>query len=131
MIENYIPIGLMLLFCVAFGIMMSKASEWLGPKNPNEQKLSTYESGMEPIHSARHRISVKFYLVAMLFIIFDIEVVFLYPWAVNFRELGIAGFAEMLIFIAVLMLGLLYVWKKGALEWSRDARESHTEERIA
>jgi NADH-quinone oxidoreductase subunit A len=72
---------------------------------------------MEPIHTAHERISVKFYLVAMLFIIFDIEVVFLYPWAVNFRELGMYGFIEMLIFIAVLGVGLIYVWRKGALDW--------------
>jgi NADH-quinone oxidoreductase subunit A len=117
MIENYIPIGLMLIAAVLFGVVMSKASEWFGPKNPTEVKQSTYESGMEPIRTARERISVKFYLVAMLFIIFDIEVVFLYPWAVNFRELGMFGFIEMMIFIAVLMLGYLYVWKKGALEW--------------
>ena len=107
----------MLVFAVAFGIVMSKASQWLGPKNPNEQKLSTYESGMEPVRSAHERISVKFYMVAMLFIIFDIEVVFLYPWAVNFRELGMFGFVEMFVFITILMLGYLYIWKKGALEW--------------
>jgi NADH-quinone oxidoreductase subunit A len=117
MLEQYIPIGIMLVFAVAFGIVMSKASQWLGPKNPNEQKLSTYESGMEPVRSAHERISVKFYMVAMLFIIFDIEVVFLYPWAVNFRELGMFGFVEMFVFITILMLGYLYIWKKGALEW--------------
>lgn len=118
MLEQYIPIGLMLMIAVLFGVVMSRASEWFGPKNPTEVKQSTYESGMEPIRTARERISVKFYLVAMLFIIFDIEVVFLYPWAVNFRELGMFGFVEMLIFITVLMLGFLYVWKKGALEWN-------------
>ena len=107
----------MALFGIAFGVILSKASEWLGPKNPTEQKLSTYESGMDPIKGAHERFSVKFYLVAMLFIIFDIEVVFLYPWAVNLRQLGMFGFVEMLIFVAILMLGYLYVWKKGALEW--------------
>ncbi|HTK82585.1 MAG TPA: NADH-quinone oxidoreductase subunit A [Bacteroidota bacterium] len=117
MLENYIPIGIMLLFGVAFAVVMSKASEWFGPKNPNEVKLSTYESGMEPIRTAHERVSVKYYLVAMLFIIFDIEVVFLYPWAVNFRMLGMFGLIEMLIFIAILMFGYLYVWKKGALKW--------------
>ena len=117
MLASYIPIGIMMLCAIAFGVVMSKASEWLGPKNPTEQKLSTYESGMEPVRAANERISVKFYIVAMLFIIFDIEVVFLYPWAVNFRELGMFGLLEMFIFIAVLMLGFLYVWKKGALEW--------------
>ncbi len=117
MLENYIPIGIMIFFGLAFGIVMSKASEWFGPKNPTEQKLSTYESGMEPIRSAHERVSVKYYLVAMLFIIFDIEVVFLYPWAVNLRSLGVSGFVEMLVFIGILMLGYLYLWKKGALEW--------------
>ena len=117
MLEQYIPIGIMIILGVGFGVVMSKASEWLGPKNPTEQKMSTYESGMEPVRSAHERFSVKFYLVAMLFIIFDIEVVFLYPWAVNFRELGILGFVEMVVFIAILMVGYLYVWKKGALEW--------------
>lgn len=118
MIENYIPIGIMMVLGIAFAVVMSKASEWLGPKNANDQKLSTYESGMEPIRSARERISVKFYLIAMLFILFDIEVVFLYPWAVNFKALGTFGFIEMVIFIAILLAGYAYVWKKGALDWS-------------
>jgi len=117
MIENYIPIGIMFLFAVAFAVVMSKASEWFGPKNPTETKLSTYESGMEPIRTAHERVSVKYYLVAMLFIVFDIEVVFLYPWAVNFKLLGMFGFIEMLVFIGILMMGYLYVWKKGALQW--------------
>ena len=118
MIENYVPIGILMAMGIAFGVVMSKMSEWLGPKNPTEQKLSTYESGMEPIRTARERMSVKFYLIAMLFILFDIEVVFLYPWAVNFKALGVFGFVEMLIFIAILLAGYAYVWKKGALEWS-------------
>jgi NADH-quinone oxidoreductase subunit A len=117
MLGNYIPIGIMILFGVVFAVVMSKASEWLGPKNPTEQKLSTYESGMEPVRTARERVSVKYYLVAMMFIIFDIEVVFLYPWAVNFRALGLFGLIEMFVFIAILMFGYLYVWKKGALKW--------------
>jgi NADH-quinone oxidoreductase subunit A len=123
MIETYIPIGLMMVCALAFGIFMSKASEIFGPKNPTEQKLTTYESGMEPIRAANERITVKYYLVAMLFIIFDIEVVFLYPWAVNFRELGMFGFVEMLVFIVILFAGYIYVWKKGALDWSPIKRE--------
>ena len=117
MLEHYIPIGIIVLIGIAFGIVMSKASEWFGPKNPTAVKLSTYESGMEPIKSARERVSVKYYMVAMLFILFDIEVVFLYPWAVNVRQLGLFGFVEMFVFIAILMLGYVYLWKKGALEW--------------
>lgn len=117
MIENYIPIGILMLIAIVFGVVMSKASEWLGPKHPTDEKLTTYESGMEPIGTARERFSVKFYMVAMLFIIFDVEVVFLYPWAVNFKELGLFGFLTMVVFIATLLLGYVYVWKKGALEW--------------
>ena len=117
MLEQYIPIGIMLVFGIAFGVVMSKAGEWFGPKNPTESKLSTYESGMEPVRSANERVSVKYYMVAMLFILFDIEVIFLYPWAVNFRELGMFGFIEMAVFLLVLALGYLYLWRKGALKW--------------
>ncbi len=117
MLEGYMPILIMLVFGALFGVVMSKSSEWFGPKNPTEEKLSTYESGMEPIRTARERFSVKFYLVAMFFIIFDIEVVFLFPWAVNFKQLGWFGFAEMFIFIFILLIGYLYIVRKGALEW--------------
>ena len=117
MIEQYIPIGIMILFAVAFGIVLVNINKWIGPRRPNEEKLSTYESGMEPVKTARERISVKFYLVAMIFIVFDIEIVFMYPWAVKFRELGMFGLIEMLVFIAILLVGFLYVWRKGALEW--------------
>ena len=117
MIEQYIPIGIMILFAGAFGIFLVNVNKLLGPRKPNEEKLSTYESGMEPVKTARERFSVKFYLVAMLFIVFDIEIVFMYPWAVKFRELGMLGLVEMLVFIAILLVGFLYVWKKGALKW--------------
>lgn len=117
MIEDYLPIGLMLMIGIGFGVIMSKVSEWFGPRKPTEEKLTTYESGMEPIRSARERISVKFYMVAMLFIIFDIEVVFLYPWAVNFRILGWFGLIEMFVFIGILLLGYVYILRKGALRW--------------
>ncbi len=120
MLEYYIPIGFLLLIAIVLSIVLSKLSQWVGPKNPSDVKQSTYESGMPPVRSARERFSIKFYLVAMLFIVFDIEVVFLYPWAVNYRQLGLFGFVEMVIFIAILMLGLLYVWRVGALEWGRD-----------
>ncbi len=117
MLSDYIPMGIMLLFGVAFAIFMSKASRIFGPKHPDEVKLSTYESGMEPVKTARERVSIKYYMVTMLFILFDIEVVFLYPWAVSFRELGLTGYVEVFVFIAVLMIGLVYLWKKGALKW--------------
>ncbi len=115
--EAYLPIVLMTGLGVIAGLVFTNINRWIGPKRPSEEKLSTYESGMEPVKSARERFSVKFYLVAMLFILFDIEIVFMYPWAVKFRELGFAGFVEMLVFIAVLLVGYLYILKKGALEW--------------
>ena len=89
----------------------------LSPRNQTTAKLETFECGNEPSGSAWGRFSVKFYLTAILFIIFDVEVVFMYPWAVQFRKLGWFGFAEMIIFIGILTIGLLYVWRKGALEW--------------
>lgn len=117
MIEQYTPIAMMILFGLLAGIVFTNINKWIGPKRPSEEKLSTYESGMEPVKTARERFSVKFYLVAMLFIIFDIEIVFMYPWAVMFRQLGVFGFVEMMVFIAVLLVGYLYILKKGALRW--------------
>lgn len=115
--ESYIPIFMMLGFAAIFGVVMVKLNEWLGPKRPSEEKLSTYESGMEPVRTARERFSVKFYMVAVLFILFDIEVVFLYPWAVTFKQLGVFGFVTMVVFILILLIGYFYIWRKGALEW--------------
>jgi len=117
MLSQYLPIAIMILFAIGFGVFLVNINRWIGPRNPNEEKLSTYESGMEPVRSARERFSVKFYLVAMLFIIFDIEIVFMYPWAVQFRELGVSGFIEMLVFIGILVVGYLYILRKGALRW--------------
>ncbi|MGH7443742.1 MAG: NADH-quinone oxidoreductase subunit A [Longimicrobiales bacterium] len=93
-------------------------SHVVSPFRPTPAKAAPYESGMMPLGDTRERFSIKFYMVAILFIVFDIEVVFLVPWAVQFRQLGLFGFIEMLIFIAVLLVGFIYVWKKGALEWA-------------
>lgn len=117
MLEQYVPIGIMVLIGVVAGLVFTSINRFLGPRRPSEEKLSTYESGMEPVRSARERFSVKYYLVAMLFIVFDIEIVFMYPWAVKFRELGWFGFADMLVFIGILLVGYLYILKKGALRW--------------
>src|SRR6201987_5356702 len=95
------------------------ASYVLGVKKPDPRKLVPYECGVTPIGTARERFSVKFYLVAMLFLLFDIEAVFLFPWAILYRDLKLFGFFEMLLFIAAVMAGYVYVWKKGALEWER------------
>lgn len=117
MLEQYVPIVILVTLAVLFGVFLTQVNKLIGPRRPNDEKLSTYESGMEPVRSARERFSVKYYLVAMLFIVFDIEIVFMYPWAVKFRELGIFGFVEMLVFIGVLLAGYLYILKKGALRW--------------
>lgn len=115
--SSYLPIFLMIVVSFSLAFLLLKLHQLLGPKNPNVEKLKTYESGMEPIGSAHERFSVKFYMVAVLFILFDIEIVFMYPWAVNFRELGVFGFVEMILFILTLAIGYLYILKKGALKW--------------
>ncbi len=117
MIENYLPIGIIIAIAIVFGLVMTRVNEWFGPKRPSEEKMTTYESGMEPVRTAHERFSVKFFLIAVFFIIFDIEIVFLYPWAVNFRSLGMFGFIEMLVFLGILLIGFYYIWKKGALKW--------------
>ena len=117
MIEQYIPALVMILTGIGFGLISAKAHEWLGPYRPNKQKSSTYESGMPPVSSAHERFSIKFYLVAMLFILFDIEVVFMYPWAVSFGSLGSFALWAMLLFISTLFVGYVYIVKKGALKW--------------
>ncbi|MBX2992408.1 MAG: NADH-quinone oxidoreductase subunit A [Bacteroidetes bacterium] len=117
MIEQYVPIGIMMVVAIVFGIVLANINKWIGPKRPSDEKLSTYESGMEPVKTARERFSIKFYMVAMLFIVFDIEIVFMYPWAVKFKELGLFGFVEMTVFILILLVGFVYVWRKGALKW--------------
>lgn len=121
MIENYIPILIVLAIGVVFALATVFSSIIFGPQRPNSEKLSTYESGMKPVGTTNERISVKYYLVAMLFIIFDLEVIFIYPWAVQFKKLfgeyGISVFYSMLIFLIVLELGYLYVFKKGGFKW--------------
>jgi NADH-quinone oxidoreductase subunit A len=121
MIVQYIPIFIVFVVAVGFAVVTVFSSEIIGPKRPNKVKLSTYESGMTPVGTTKERISVKYYLVAMLFIIFDLEVIFVYPWAVQFRKLigeyGTPIFVSMLIFLVVLELGYLYAYKKGGFKW--------------
>jgi NADH-quinone oxidoreductase subunit A len=92
-------------------------SLFLGPRNPTVRKLQPYESGIQPLDTVRRRFPVRFHLIAMLFIVFDIEAIFFYPWAVNYKRLGLFGLVEMVIFIAILLVGYVYIWKKGAFEW--------------
>src|SRR6201981_67664 len=119
MTESWAPIGIFFILVAGFGTVALVGSYFLGVKKPNPRKLSPYECGVHPIGTARERFSVKFYLVAMLFLLFDIEAVFLFPWAVVYRDLKLFGFFEMLLFIAAVLAGYIYVWKKGALEWER------------
>jgi NADH-quinone oxidoreductase subunit A len=110
-----------LLFVVGFAVVIPVAfvilSTRLGPRRPNPVKTEPYESGIVPIPAPERKFQVRFYLVAVSFLLFDVEMVFLFPWAVRFRELGWFGFVAMLIFLGVLVLGLIYEWRKGALEW--------------
>jgi NADH-quinone oxidoreductase subunit A len=117
MAAQYIPVLLMFGLGLVVVLVFIGLGKLLGPRNQTPAKLAAFECGNEPTGSAWGRFSVKFYLTAILFIIFDVEVVFMYPWAVQFRQLGWFGFAEMGVFIGVLTIGLLYVWRKGALEW--------------
>jgi len=121
MIEDYIPVFIVLAVALIFGTVVVWSSTLIGPQRPNKEKTSTYESGMKPVGTARERISIKYYLVAMFFIIFDLEVIFIYPWAVEFKRLfgqnGISVFISMLIFLVVLELGYLYAYKKGGFKW--------------
>jgi NADH-quinone oxidoreductase subunit A len=117
MSHPYFP--LLVIFALAAVVVLALLliASKLGPKSTNPAKAEPFESGNPPRGDARHRFSVKFYLVAMLFLIFDLEVVFLYPWAIYFRQLGIFGLVQMGIFLFILTVGYIYVWKKGALEW--------------
>ena len=117
MLDNYLPILVLIAIALAFALGSVVFSWLIGQKKPSAVKLAPYECGMPLVGTARERFSVKFYIIAMLFIVFDIEAVFLYPWAVMFKRLGMFGFVEMGVFIVILLVGYVYVWKKGALEW--------------
>ena len=117
MLGAYLPILVLVIIAVCFGMGSLIFSTLIGQKKPSTVKLAPYECGCEPVGTARERFSIKFYLIAMLFILFDIEAVFLYPWSVIFKRLGMFGLMEMGVFIAILFVGYVYVWKKGALEW--------------
>ncbi|MDQ3193804.1 MAG: NADH-quinone oxidoreductase subunit A [Bacteroidota bacterium] len=121
MLDSYIPIFIILAISVLFAVVNVKFSSLLGPSRPSKEKLSTYESGVEPVGTAHDRFSIKFYMVAVLFILFDIEVVFLYPWAVSFLSLDkikmIYSFYSAMVFILILLVGYIYILRKGALKW--------------
>jgi NADH-quinone oxidoreductase subunit A len=116
-LQAYAPLVLQLLIAAVLASLLVSLSSLIGWRKPNRAKQQAYECGMEPTGDAREPFSVRFYLVAMVFILFDVEAIFLYPWAFVFRELKLYGFVEMMIYIAILLVGYIYLWKKGALDW--------------
>ena len=117
MLENYLPILVFLVMGIMFGVVPVIAGFLLGPRRPETAKLSPYECGFEAFEDSRMKFDVRYYLVAILFIIFDLEIAFLFPWAIILDEIGVFGFIAMMIFLAILVIGFIYEWKRGALEW--------------
>ena len=124
-LADYLPIGLMFVLGVGFASVAMWLSWRISPKNPTPEKLAPYECGIVPLQEPAQRFPVKFYIVAMLFVIFDVELIFLFAWAVQFDNLGWAGIAAMAIFVALLAETLVYVWKRGALDWNVATRERY------
>lgn len=114
---DFLPIIFQMLVALGFVVLTMFGTHKLGPKRKTKDKLTPFESGIEVIGNARNPISIKYFLVAILFVLFDVEVIFMYPWAVNFRDLGKDGLVEMFVFMGTLLLGFIYVIKKGALDW--------------
>jgi NADH-quinone oxidoreductase subunit A len=117
MLENYFPILLFIFIALVFGGILVAAGAVLAPHRPDSEKLSPYECGFEAFEDARMKFDVRYYLVAILFILFDLEIAFLFPWAVTLSEIGAVGFWSMMIFLVILVIGFIYEWRKGALEW--------------
>ena len=117
MLQEYFPILLFIVVGLAVGVVPVALGALLGPNRPDSEKLSPYECGFEAFEDARMRFDVRYYLVAILFILFDLEIAFLFPWAVVLRHIGMFGFIAMLVFLAILVVGFIYEWKKGALDW--------------
>jgi len=117
MLENYLPILIFIVFGLIFGAITIAFGFVLAPRRPDSEKLSPYECGFEAFEDSRMKFDVRYYLVAILFIIFDLEIAFLFPWAVVLREIGMFGFLAMMLFLGILVIGFVYEWKKGALQW--------------
>jgi len=117
MLDNYLPIMIFIAIGIAIGVLPILAGFLLAPHKPDSEKLSPYECGFEAFEDSRMKFDVRYYLVAILFIIFDLEIAFLFPWAVVLDSIGLFGFVAMMIFLAILVIGFIYEWKKGALEW--------------
>ncbi len=116
-LDQYLPVLLFILVGVAVGVVPQVLGKLLGPNRPDSEKNSPYECGFEAFEDARMKFDVRYYLVAILFILFDLEIAFLFPWAVAYKDIGLAGFWAMMIFLGILVVGFIYEWKKGALDW--------------
>ncbi|MBU3649844.1 MAG: NADH-quinone oxidoreductase subunit A [Limnohabitans sp.] len=116
-LDSYLPVLLFILIGLVVGVAPQVLGYLLGPKRPDEAKNSPYECGFEAFEDARMKFDVRYYLIAILFILFDLEIAFLFPWAVALRDIGILGFIDMMIFLAILIAGFVYMWIKGALDW--------------
>ena len=117
MLAHYLPVLIFLVVAAALGVVLIVLGFLLGPRRPNAEKLSSYECGFEAFEDSRMKFDVRYYLVAILFILFDLEIAFLFPWAVSLNTVGHFGIAAMLLFVGILIVGFVYEWKKGALEW--------------
>jgi len=117
MLTDYWPIAILIAVTVIIGVIAITLGRFFGPRRPTDKKAMPYESGMNPIGPGTRQMPVRFYIMAVLFILFDVEAIFLFPWAVVFKKLGVFGLIEVAVFIILLLVGFVYVWKKGALEW--------------
>ena len=117
MLEQYFPILLFILFGLFLSVVLLSVGKLVAPNRPDPEKLSPYECGFEAFEDARMKFDVRYYLVAILFILFDLEIAFLFPWAIVLEEIGLAGFIAMMVFLGILVVGFIYEWMKGALEW--------------
>lgn len=117
MLVQYFPIAVLVILAIAIALIAVSLGVLFGPRRPTTRKMQPYESGMNPYGPGTRRMSVRYYLIAVLFILFDVEVIFFFPWAVVFRSLGVPGLIEMIVFVVILEVAFVYAWKKGALEW--------------
>jgi NADH-quinone oxidoreductase subunit A len=117
MLSNYLPVLMFVVIALAMAVIVIGLGFFLGPRRPDSAKLSPYECGFEAFEDSRMKFDVRYYLVAILFIIFDLEIAFLFPWAIVLDQIGLFGFAAMAVFLGILVIGFIYEWKKGALEW--------------
>ncbi len=114
---DYLPMGIMFLFAIGFVLIVMLVTHLLGPRRKSKIKLDTFECGIEAKGNSRIPFSIKYFLIAILFVLFDVEVIFMYPWAVNFKDMGLNGFIEMLLFLGLFLLGFVFIIRKGALKW--------------